>query len=270
MERQLNPAEFRIPIIDWPSDVGGYRGIPVDSVDPRNSEPLVDVSALGIAAESHYARIDGGNWPYNQAISGSLKRVWARKGVVERLVRINQRLAPMGFELFVWDGYRPIETQSGLWDYFEAAVRRERPVAGEADIEAAVVKYVSDPRDFRRDDSTTWPAHSTGGALDLTLRDRATRQLLDMGAAFDEMAAISHSDALERHLAAGDIKETNAPLTNRRILHWAMSTEGFVNYPLEYWHFDWGNQFYVHNLGVEHKPAPAAAWYGYVDPPTSD
>ena len=231
MERQLNPAEFRIPIIDWPSDVGGYNGIPVDSAYPRNSEPLADVTAFGIAADSYYARTDGGNWPYNQAISGSLKRVWARSGVAERLASINRRLAPLKLELFVWDGYRSVETQRGLWDYFEAAARRDRPRATETEIEAAVLQYVSDPREFRRSDPATWPAHSTGAALDLTLRNRSTGRLLDMGAAFDEMAAVSHSDALERRLAAGELEETNAPLTNRRILHWAMSTEGFALSP---------------------------------------
>ena len=41
-----------------------------------------------------------------------------------------------------------------------------------------------------------------------------------------------------------------------------MIDEGFVNYPAEYWHFDFGNQMYVLNaraLGRRYD----AAWYGY-------
>jgi D-alanyl-D-alanine dipeptidase len=228
----------------------------------------VRVSDYRIASESFYARTDGKNWPYNAAIRGSLPEVWARRGVAEKLAQVNQRLAPHGAELFAWDGYRPIDTQRALWEFFELQAARDMPGATSEAQREQVLRYVSDPTRLDRADPATWPTHTTGAAIDLTLRNLESRELLDMGAAFDEMSATSHSDALEHAYAAGRIEATSAPLKHRRLLHWAMEAEGFVNFPLEYWHFDWGNQMYVHNLTVLKKEAPEGAWYGYVDPPT--
>ena len=127
--------------------------------------------------------------------------------------------------------------------------------------------YVSDPRRFHPDDPRTWPAHATGAAVDLTLRDLRTRELLDMGTHFDDMSTVSHSDYFERLLHGGRIGPGDARLRNRRLLHWAMQAQGFINYSYECWHFDYGNQMYVmmrNYLGRD--PAPAA-WYGYVPAP---
>lgn len=259
--------DYRIPILDWKSDSGGYGGVPVDDGDPRGTEPLAEISAYAIAGENFYAREDGANSPYNRRIAGAVDGVWLRTGVLERIVRANRRLAPYGAELFVFDGYRSVETQQGLWDHFEEEIAREKPGLAPGARRKAVVRYVSDPNRFRRDDPATWPAHTTGAAVDCTLRSLKSGALLDMGAAFDEAREISHSDALERALQAGAIPPDDDALNNRRLLHWAMESEGFVNYPLEYWHFDWGDQMYVHNLALRDGNAPAAAWYGYVDPP---
>lgn len=268
MKRNIPLTEFKIPIVDWPSNASGYANVPFERGDPRDLEPLVRVSDYRIASESFYARTDGKNWPYNSAIRGSLPEVWARRGVAEKLAQVNQRLAPHGAELFAWDGYRPIDTQRALWEFFELQAARDMPGAAPEARREQVLRYVSDPTRLDRSDPATWPTHTTGAALDLTLRNLESRELLDMGAAFDEMSAISHGDAFERAHAAGRIEDTNAPLNNRRLLHWAMGAEGFVNFPLEYWHFDWGNQMYVHNLIVLKREAPEGAWYGYVDPPT--
>lgn len=265
--KQMPPSDHPIPVIDWPSNAGGYGKVLVDAKDPRFLEPLVRASDFGICGESFYARDDGANWPYNTKISGSLSAIWLRQGIAHKLSRVNENLRSLQVELFVWDGYRSIETQRGLWKFFEAQADREMPGASPAERREFVLNYVSDPSRFVRSDSTTWPAHTTGAAVDLTLRDSMTGSLLDMGAAFDEMSPVSHSDALERARLRGDIGPEHEGLRNRRILHWAMRTEGFVNYPLEFWHFDWGNQMYVHNLAIQSGVGPAAAWYGYVDSP---
>jgi D-alanyl-D-alanine dipeptidase len=67
---------------------------------------------------------------------------------------------------------------------------------------------------------------------------------------------------------AKEIAEDDPPLVLRRLLHWAMAQEGFINNPFEYWHFDYGDQMYVLYAKLLNKPdVPAAAWYGYVDSP---
>ncbi|MFZ1883471.1 MAG: M15 family metallopeptidase [Rhodoplanes sp.] len=61
----------------------------------------------------------------------------------------------------------------------------------------------------------------------------------------------------------------DARLRNRRLLHWAMQAQGFINYIYECWHFDYGNQMYVMMRNyLDRDPAPAA-WYGYVPAPAA-
>jgi len=265
----MQTVDHRIPTLALPCNAGSYHDIPFDATDSRANEPLVRLDGYGIVGESFYARTDGGNAPYNRKIDGAAERIWCRKTVAEKLARVNDRLKAFGVELFVFDAYRPIKCQKGLWDFFWKKVAHDNPQASEEERRSICLTIVSDPTRFQRTDSKTWPLHSSGGAVDLTLRKRGTRELLDMGAGFDELSANSTSDAFERKLAAGEIAENDPRLQNRRLLHWAMTQEGFTNYHLEWWHFDYGNQghvLYAKLLGLPN--APQAAWYGYVDPPS--
>lgn len=263
----MRRPSYEIKLQDWDADAGSYGDVAVDASDARYNDPLVRMREAGVACESYYARTDGRNRPYHTKIPGSLEDVWCRSLVAEKLAQTNLRLMSFGVELFVWDAYRSIETQKGLWDFFDEQIKRELPALTDEQRYAHIVKYVSDPRRFDRFDSTTWPVHSSGGAVDLTLRRLDTGENVAMGAGFDEMTDASHSDALERALRKGLIAADDDALNNRRLLHWAMESEGFVNYPLEYWHFDWGDQMYVHHFVPQTGRSPKAAWYGYVDVP---
>ena len=145
----------------------------------------------------------------------------------------------------------------------------ETPRADDATLADHVCHYVSDPRLFDPNDPRTWPAHATGAALDLTLRDRRTGELLDMGTHFDDMSTASHSDYYERLLHAGRIAPGDERLRNRRLLHWAMQEQGFTNYSYECWHFDYGNQMYIMMLKFLGRDREQAAWYGYVPAPAA-
>jgi len=248
-------------------DAGGYGSVPVDDSDPHGAEPLVDLGGHGLAGENYYVRTDGGNAPYNRAIQGHVNGLWARRSVAEKLVRVNRGLHDWGFRLFVWDAYRPPECQQGLWDFWWAQALEELPGADDATIRARVLEFVSDPSRFDPDDPTTIPTHATGAAIDLTLQHLDRGALAEMGAGFDEMSPRAASDHYERALARGEIASDDPRLLHRRLLHHAMRAAGFVNYPPEFWHFDWGNQMYVRNLAAIGGDAPRAAWYGYIRPP---
>ncbi len=256
-----------IPISMAAMDAGGYGAVPVDTGHPLFAEPLADPRDHGVAGENWYSRTDGGNAPYGRAIAGEWRGIWCRKSVAEKLAKVNAQLRKSGFELFVMDALRPIERQFALWDFFHEKARRDMPGASAAELHAHVLQFVSDPTRFNLTDPTSWPTHTTGGAVDVSLRSLQTGELADMGAGFDEMSARSASDHYERELAAGRIGADDARLVRRRLLHGAMSAEGFVNYPPEFWHFDWGTQMYVRNLQAQGGDAPSAAWYGYVAPP---
>jgi D-alanyl-D-alanine dipeptidase len=260
--------KFKIPVFGWPANAGDYHNVPFDAADPRGAEPLVKLADHGIAGENYYARTDGQNWPYNQVIEGSLPDIWARRSIAEKLVSVNRILQPYGVELFVFDAYRPVECQKGLWKFFWAEAARLKPNADEAELRDYVLNYVSDPSLFDAANARTWPVHACGGAVDLTLRKIGSGDVLDMGARFDEMDPVVYSDALERKLVAHTIAADDPRLWNRRLLHWAMTQEGFINYPFEFWHFNFGDQMYaLHARLLGRADAPEAAWYGYIPPP---
>lgn len=241
---------------------GDYGKVPVDSTDPRYTEELVSLSDHGVAGVSYYNISDGSNPPYMEQLIGSLPRLFARSSVVELLKAVNRRLQPLSLELFVWDAFRPISTQRGIWDFFERRLREENPSDSDAKIYEEVIKYVSDPKKFRADDSSTWPTHMTGASVDLTIRDFESGDLLDMGAHFDQMDESAHSDHFEQLLVKGVIEQDDSRLLNRRLLYFVMNEVGFTNYPLEFWHFDWGNQMYQMVRSASSDCALEPAFFG--------
>jgi D-alanyl-D-alanine dipeptidase len=168
----------------------------------------------------------------------------------------------------IWDAYRSIESQKFFWDYYSRQAARRLPLASEEERKSYALSLVSDPTGFDPADSRTWPIHACGGAVDLGLRNLETGEFPDISAGFDEKGRIPNSDALERKVLAHEIAEDDARLAQRRLLHWAMAQEGFINCPFEYWHFDYGDQMYALYAGLLSLPdSPAAAWYGFVDSP---
>jgi D-alanyl-D-alanine dipeptidase len=263
-------VDHQVPITSPQMFASPYLEIPIDKNDPRGNEPLIPLESVGVAFESYYAKTDGKNPPFGCAIEGSRKDVWLRKSVAEKLARVNERLRPFDAELFVLDGHRTIACQQGLWNFYTAKAKQENPNGGEQEYRAYAVQFVIDPVSFDKIDSRTWPAHTSGAAVDLTLRDSFTGELLDMGVKYEEDGDLDASvgDYFERQLAAGLIDENDERLQNRRLLNWAMTREGMLNETAKVvWHYDWGNQIYVRASRVFLQDPAQAAWYGYVESP---
>lgn len=221
-----------------------YRDIAVDRAHPLYHEEMVELRDLGIAGAPYYYRDDGGNAPYGRRLDGAVDALLLRKTVAMKLLAAQDALAPLGVGLYVWDAYRPYATQLGLWRFFEARERAAYPHWSEDEIAEELRNYVSDPRGFDMADPRTWPTHMTGGSVDLTLYALKTGEILDMGAAFDQMGAAAHTDHFERRLALGEIAEDDPRLMHRRLLVAALAAQGLTNYGKEFWHFDWGNQMH--------------------------
>jgi len=268
MPRSKFRIDHKVPITSLEMFSCSYRDIPVDRNNECSNEPLVPLESVNVAYESYYAKTDGQNPPFNRAIEGSRKDVWLRKSVAEKLARVNERLAPYETEHFLLDGYRTVACQQGLWNFYIEKAKNENPTGTEEEHRTRATQFIIDPAAFAENDSRTWPAHSSGAAVDLTLRDRLNGELLDMGAHFEEDTKTSPADYFERELLAGRINEDDARLQNRRLLHWAMTSEGMLNETAKVvWHYDWGNQIYVRASRVFLPNPPAAAWYGYIAPP---
>ena len=269
MSRTKLHIDHQVPITSLQSFSSSYSDIPIDRNDPRGSEPLVPLESVGVAYESYYAKTDGNNPPFCRTIEGSRQDIWLRKSVAEKLARVNELLRPFEAELFVLDGHRTVACQQGLWDFFYNKAKQEIPNGSDEEHRAWAKQYIVDPAAFDEADSRTWPAHTNGAAIDLTLRDSVTRELLDMGAHFevDSDSEAGVGDYFERQLAAGHIDEDDVRLQNRRLLNWAMTQEGLLNETAKvFWHYDWGNQIYVRASRALLEDPPHAAWYGYIQP----
>ena len=228
----------------------GWRAkIPIDRASATFSEALVDIGARGIAGENFYH--SERNPPYWRRIEGSVPDLLTRQTVCERLLRVNAVLAPHGLELYVFDAWRPRAVQAYFHDvWMPAELKRRDPSLSEEALWREVNRYWSAPT--TNEDA---PApHSTGGALDLTLRWK-DGEALWMGSLFDDASAIAHRDHFETHLDALRFSDEEAR-ANRRLLHWVMSAHGFVGYSEEWWHFSYGDQYWAGVTGA------ASALYG--------
>jgi len=137
-----------------------------------------------------------------------VNRCLLRADVAERLARVQRRLLAEGFGLRMWDCYRPQSVQQRMWDLVPDP------------------RYVADP--------SVGSKHSRASAVDVTLVDKEGNPL---------PMPTKHDDFSDR--ARRDYMKLPAPvLRNRQILEDAMTAEGFVPLPTEWWHFDdpgWAN-----------------------------
>jgi D-alanyl-D-alanine dipeptidase len=218
----------------------------------------VDLRNLGIAGENYY--YSSRNPPYWRRITGAVPDLLARRGVGEKLARINALLGVAELELYVFDAWRPKQVQAYFHDVWMPAeiVRRSPSLEGEG-LTTEVERYWAAPSG---DEASPAP-HATGAALDLTIRWAGSDQLW-MGSIFDDVSALAHRDRFEvsdgPYLSSSD-EEARA---NRRLLHWVMTEAGFAGHPDEWWHFSWGDQLWAALTGAQ------AAHYGLAQWPAVD
>ena len=239
-------------------DTDEYQQVSIDSQSKQFAEPLVDLAAFGIATENFYGRSDMLNAPIHQRFPSSMNSVYARRGIARRLATVNTLLAPYGIELLVFDAFRPVSVQQELWDWFIAEARRTLANPSEQDCRRFALRFCSDPRHFDANNASTWPTHSTGGAIDLTLRELGSGRPLHMGGIYLDPSEVSRTRHYEENLRANSRSDIEAQ-RNRRLLYWSMVRAGFVNYPFEWWHFDCLTQAWVMNKGF---PKGLKAAYG--------
>ena len=158
--------------------------------------------------------------------------VYVRTGVAMKLKQAAERL-PDGIKLLAWDGVRSLQLQAEIADRFRLDLAKKGLSAAEK--KRLVTQFVSPlPSSFAEFHHTP-PAHTTGGAIDLTLCD-GTGKPLDMGTEFDDFSEKSRPDWYERNGTIDDEK----PRVLRRLLTNIMNTVGGVQYHTEWWHFEFG------------------------------
>ncbi|MEJ8545539.1 M15 family metallopeptidase [Brevibacillus borstelensis] len=170
-------------------------------------------------------------WPmyYKQGYDGTTPEAYLRKSAALRLMQAAERL-PDGYRLVVFDGWRSYQVQSSLYERFKQTLLEQGWEDGEA-LRAELSKFVAVPStDVQRPSP-----HLSGGAVDLTIE--GPDGWLDMGTDFDDF---SERAATRFYENAAPNEKAQTIRDNRRLLYHLMTEAGFVNYPKEWWHYEYG------------------------------
>ena len=190
-----------------PHETGAFR--PADLVELQRFDPTIRLD-IRYATSRNFA----GRAVYGQA------RAFLQRPAAEALVQVNQELAPLGYRLLVFDGYRPWRVTKVFWDITPPDKK----------------EFVADPRKGSR--------HNRGCAVDLSLWSLATGQEVPMTGDYDEMSPRSYAA-----YAGG----TPAQRAARDLLRRHMEQHGFAVLPAEWWHFDYRDwkEYAIQNVPFE-------------------
>jgi D-alanyl-D-alanine dipeptidase len=142
------------------------------------------------------------------------------------------RKLPQGFHLGLVEGWRPIERQQRIYDFFWKAASEAFPERNHAALRRTICRWVA-PTDQKAP-----PGHCTGGAVDVWPVDD-NLEPIDVSAPFDRFhAASTYSFGLSEEAQR-----------NRRTLVDAMLEVGFSNCRDEWWHYSFGDAGWAVRLG---------------------
>jgi D-alanyl-D-alanine dipeptidase len=182
---------------------------------------------------------------FRQNLINTYNECFVRESVISLLQQVALKL-PEGFVLVVWDAWRPLKVQQQLFESLKKKIKNEHLEWNDKMIYNEAQRYVS----FPSADYDKPSPHYTGGAIDIAIKkDQFT--YLDMGTPFDDFSKKSRTRYYEEKLESGITlsSEEFTYLNNRRFLYDLMTNVGFTNYPQEWWHFDYGNQFWGKLIG---------------------
>lgn len=203
---RLGPAEgdvFRIvprrPVADIREESRRQRS----PLSQNASADLVDLESAvpRIKLDVRYATDDNfmGVAFYSQA------RAFLRREAAEALAVVADSLAPYGYGVVVYDGYRPWAVTWAFWEATPPALRH----------------YVANPAKGSR--------HNRGCAVDLGLYHLDTGETAEMPSDYDEF-----TPRADPFYPGG----TSLARWHRDFLYRAMTAGGFTVNPSEWWHFD--------------------------------
>ena len=138
-------------------------------------------------------------------MDNAIDKCYLKKEVYERL-KIAATYLPDGYTLVILDGYSELDKNN------------------------FINNFVSIP------DKDNPPAHTTGGAVDVTIMYNG--EYLDLGCNFDEFCDKTYTNYYKDYKDLKSISIHN----NRMILYNSMIKAGFTNLDSEYWHYDYGDK----------------------------
>ena len=147
-------------------------------------------------------------------------RAFLQRPAAEALVNVNQELAPLGYRLLIFDGYRPWSVTKVFWDITSKENKQ----------------FVANPKKGSR--------HNRGCAVDLSLYEIASGKEVSMPGEYDEMSPRSYP------AYPGGTPQQRAM---RDLLRRKMEQNGFTVFDAEWWHFDYKDwkSYRIQNIPFE-------------------
>jgi serine beta-lactamase-like protein LACTB len=164
---------------------------------------LVDLESLDKTIKLDIRYFSGDNFLDTKFYTSP--RAFMQRPAALALVKVHKDLAKKGYGLLIHDAYRPWHVTKMFRDATPAKFHH----------------FVADPLQGSR--------HNRGCAVDLTLYDLKTGQVIEMPGGYDEMTDRSYPDYLGG---------TSLQRWHRDLLRRAMESHGFKVYEAEWWHFD--------------------------------
>jgi len=156
----------------------------------------------GLALDLRYATPD--NFTHKILYPAGTATSFLRKRVYQALDSVAMELFRQGITLVIFDAYRPYSVTVELWERIKDDRYAANPAKGSG--------------------------HNRGIAVDLTLADANTHQLLPMPTGFDNF-----SDSARQDFSGTDAMRK----ANRELLKSTMVKYGFIPLSTEWWHFSW-------------------------------
>lgn len=167
---------------------------------------LVDAASVaGLKVNSVYAGSDN----LFGAPLYTTPKLFVAKDAAAALGKVQQRLAPYGYGLVLWDAYRP-------WSVSKLAN----------------LALPEGKKDMLEDPEVKGSVHNTGNAVDVGLYSLDSGEELDMGCGFDEPSLRQYAS-----YAGGTSRERYL----RSLLREEMELQGFKGIEMEWWHFEYGD-----------------------------
>ena len=179
---------------------------------------LVDAASVaGVKVNSVYAGSDN----LFGAPLYTTPKLFVSKEAAAALGKVQQRLAPYGYGLVLWDAYRP-------WSVSKLAN----------------LALPEGKKDMLEDPEVKGSVHNTGNAVDVGLYSLESGEELDMGSGFDEPSLRQYAS-----YAGGTSRERYL----RSLLREEMELQGFKGIEMEWWHFEFGDCSKFAHLNISNE-----------------
>ena len=197
--QQIVQAQVALKVVDKTSEIKS-------SINAEPKLALVELKSIvpDIRYDLKYATKD--NFTGITLYPRKTNTTYLRVEPAIALGHVAEELKSKGLGIHVWDAFRPYHVTVKFWEL----IKDDR--------------YVANP--------SKGSGHNRGIAIDLTLYNLTTGELLDMPTGYDDFS----EQAYHGFDALSETKKLN-----RELLKTIMERNGFIKFPTEWWHYYWPN-----------------------------